>query len=40
VKTNVFCSEIALLLSLYLLLIRGMRTGLVRGARVLHAAVL
>jgi hypothetical protein len=29
VKTNAFCSEIALLLSLYLLLIRGMRTGLV-----------
>jgi hypothetical protein len=27
VKTNAFCSEIALLLSLYLLLIRGMRTG-------------
>jgi hypothetical protein len=37
VKTNAFCSEIALLLSLYLLLIRGMRTGLVSAEHACFA---
>jgi hypothetical protein len=37
VKTNAFCSEIALLLSLYLLLIRGMLTGLVSAEHACFA---